>query len=427
MSFRELLGELEQEDELIHMEEEIFPKYEIAAELEDSKDPLLFENVKNHEMNVAGNIYGARELIARGLGIEKDEIIESMRKALSKPVEPKKVPKGPVQEVVETEVDLNEIPILTHFEKDGGPYVTSSVLIGKDSHGVRNLSFHRMLKIDQNKFTLRLVPRDLNRMFKDSEAEGEDLEVAAAIGVGPEIALAAATSPAYGEDEYGIAGNLSDELELTDCESIDLEVPARAEMVLEGKLLARERAPEGPFADITGTYDAVRQQPVFKVERITRREDAIYQALLPGSSEHKLLMGTPREPVIFEEVDKVAKAKNVVLTDGGCGWLHGIVSIEKDGEDEGRKTIEAAYRGHSSLKHVVVVDDDIDIYDSKEVEWAIATRARADRDTIIKSDVEGSSLDPTADPETRLGSKMGIDATKHEEDPGEFERAYIPK
>jgi len=239
--------------------------------------------------------------------------------------------------------------------------------------------------------------------------------------------LASATSPSYGTDEYEIANNLSKELELTKCQSVDLEAPAEAEIVMEGRLLAEERAPEGPFADITGTYDAVRQQPVFEVDLITRREDSIYPALLPGSPEHQLLMGMPREPIIYEEVDKIAGAEDVALTPGGCGWLHSVVSIDKQKDNEGEKAIQAAFEGHSSLKHVVVVDKDIDIHDQQEVEWAIATRVRPDRDVVIKSEVKGSSLNPTADSETRLGSKMGIDATKDLENKQEFERAQIPE
>jgi len=264
-------------------------------------------------------------------------------------------------------------------------------------------------------------------MFKKSEEEGESLEVAAVTGVHPGVALAAATSPSYEVDEYGIAENLYPELKLAKCDTVGVEIPARAEIAFEGRLLAEKRAPEGPFADITGTYDAVRQQPVFKVDQITRRKDAIYQAILPGNSEHQLLMGMPREPQIYKEASEIAEVQNVVLTPGGSGWLHAIVSISKQGADEGGKTIEAAFRAHSSLKHVVVVDEDIDIYDSENVEWAIATRARADRDVVIKSDVEGSSLDPTADPKTRLGSKMGIDATKNLEESEKFERAHIPR
>lgn len=427
MNFREFLNELEDAGKLEHVEEEFSTEYEIASKLRGCEEALLFENVAEHDMKAAGNIFGTRERIARGLGIERDQLINVLKGSLSDLREPGRTSNAPAQEIVDEEFNLMRIPILKHYEKDGGPYMTASILVAEDENGKRNLSFHRMQLIDDDKFTVRLVPRDLHRMFMKAEGEGRSLEVAAFLGVHPGVALAAATSPPYDVDEYGIAANLTKGLELTECHTIDLEVPARAEIVLEGRLLAGERAPEGPFADITGTYDAVRDQPVFKVNCVTKRRDAVYQAILPGGSEHQLLMGMPREPSIFEEVDKVAEAKNVILTPGGCGWLHAFVSINKQEEGDGRRAMEASFRAHPSLKHVVIVDDDVDIYDSEEVEWAIATRFRADRDVVIKSDVEGSSLDPTADPETRLGSKMGMDATKDLDDPERFERAHIPQ
>lgn len=427
MSFRDFLNELERNGELARVEYEVSPKYELAAELKETENTLLFENVSGHEMKVAGNVYGSRKKIATGIGTDRDQLIKTMKDALSNLSEPELTSEAPVKEIVETEVNLQKYPILKHFEKDGGPYVTSSILIAKNSEGKRNLSFHRMQLIDRDKFAVRLVPRDLYKMFKKSEEKGKSLEVAAVMGVHPGVALAAATSPPYEVDEYGIAKNLSPELKLTKCDTVGLEIPAQAEIAFEGRLLAEKRVSEGPFADITGTYDAVRQQPIFKVDQITRRKNAIYQAILPGNPEHQLLMGMPRELLIYNEVNEITKVKNVVLTPGGSGWLHAIISISKQEAEDGRKTIEAAFRAHSSLKHVVVVDEDIDIYDSKDIEWAIATRARADRDVIIKSDVEGSSLDPTADPKTRLGSKMGIDATKNLEESEKFERAHIPK
>lgn len=427
MSFRKFLNELEEADELERVKEEVSPKYEIASKLDKSEKALLFQKVSGSEMKVVGNIFGSRERISRGLGIEKSQLISRMRNSLESKKNPELVSDAPAQEIIEEEVDLDKIPILKHFEKDGGPYVTSSIIVAKDSEGKRNLSFHRLLLLDKKRFTIRLVPRDLHNMFKEAKDGGNPLEVAAFLGVHPGVALAAATSPPYEIDEYKIAKYLSKELKLTSCKKVGLEVPAHSEIVLEGKLMAGDRAPEGPFADITGTYDAVREQPVFKVDLITRREDTIYPALLPGSTEHQLLMGMPREPLIFEEVSKVAKTTDVALTPGGCGWLHAVVSIDKKNPEDGKKAIESSFRAHSSLKNVVIVDDDIDIYSPQEIEWAIATRARADRDVVIKSEVRGSSLDPTADPETRLGSKMGIDATKDLNEPEKFERAHIPE
>jgi UbiD family decarboxylase len=171
---------------------------------------------------------------------------------------------------------------------------------------------------------------------------------------------------------------------------------------------------EGPFLDLTETMDFVRQQPVIEIDCITHRRDAIYQALLPGKLEHKLLMGMPKEPTILAAVNEACECRDVAITPGGASWLHAVVSIVKRGPEDGRRAIEAAFKGHGSLKHVIVVDDDINIHDPAEVEWAIATRFQADHGLAVMSDQPGSSLDPSATHvpgiKTRT-AKMGLDAT----------------
>ena len=171
---------------------------------------------------------------------------------------------------------------------------------------------------------------------------------------------------------------------------------------------------EGPFIDLTGTLDFVRQQAVIEIDCVTHRRNPIYHALLPGRGEHKTLMGMPREPTIYSEVSRECDCRNVFITPGGNSWLHAVVQIEKHHPDDGLNAIDAAFRGHTSLKHVVVVDTDINLFDVSEVEWAIATRFQADRDLVVRSDQPSSSLDPSATHvpggKTRT-SKMGLDAT----------------
>jgi UbiD family decarboxylase len=192
-----------------------------------------------------------------------------------------------------------------------------------------------------------------------------------------------------------------------------MEVPADTEFVLEGRI-TKITTKEGPFLDLTETYDKVREQPVIEIKRITRRKDAIFHALLPGKGEHKILMGMPREPTIFNEVNKVCRCKNVLVTPGGASWLHAVVQITKQNEEDGRKALEAAFKGHGSLKHCVVVDDDINIYDLNEVEWAIATRFQADKNLAVMPNQPGSSLDPSGDlteGKKAMTCKAGFDAT----------------
>jgi len=188
-----------------------------------------------------------------------------------------------------------------------------------------------------------------------------------------------------------------------------------------------EWADEGPFIDVTGTYDIVRKQRIIEINCITMRKDPIFQQILPGGSEHRFLMGTPREAMIFKEVSKVCKVLDVRLTNGGCNWLHCAIRIRKGDEDDGRRAIEAAFKAHGSLKHVIVVDEDIDISNPSEVEWALATRTQLDKDLILKPGEFGSSLDPSADQVTRRTCKAGVDATiPLDRDRGKFMRVKIP-
>lgn len=207
--------------------------------------------------------------------------------------------------------------------------------------------------------------------------------------------------------------NALQKLELVKCKTIDIEVPKDCEIVLEGRI-TKEMTTEGPFLDLTGIVDKSRQQPIVEIKCITHRKNPIYQTILAGKNEHKFLMGLPKTPTIFNEVNKVCECKDVYITPGGCSWLHAVVQIKKKNPDDGKKAIQAAFIGHKSLKHCVIVDDDINIYDPHDVEWAIATRFQADKNAVILSNQPGSSLDPSGDlteGKKAVTSKMGLDAT----------------
>jgi UbiD family decarboxylase len=342
--------------------------------------------------------------------VSADRLLFVLAEALENPSEPRLVARAACQQVIEPDVDLEQLPILTHAARDGGPYVTAGALIVRDpDHGV-NMAIHRLMQIDRNSFTARLVEnRGTHTAWKKSEG---DLPVAICIGLPLHVLLAAAMSPARGVDELHIAQALAP-TPLVRCRSNDLWVPAESEWVLEGRLTHKMTA-EGPFIDLTETYDIVRLQPVIEIDRITHRRDPIYQALLPGLAEHKLLMGLPREPTIYAAVNKVCSCLNVCLTGGGMNWLHAVVQIEKNDPEDGARAIAAAFEGHRSLKHVVVVDVDVDPFDPDQVEWAIATRFQADRDLLVFCDQPSSSLDPSAHQvpgRKARTAKMGLDAT----------------
>jgi len=411
MSLRDFLQLAKASEKLVTVEEEADRHLEIAAMAArlDGR-PLLFKNVHGYDIPVVIGVCGDRELMARSLGVERVALLSTLTRALEHPEPPPLVTDAPCQQVVERDVDLNRIPILTHLPGDGGPYVTSGVAIVKDRDFGRNMSFHRLMQIGPNRFAARIV-EGRGTATALSKTSGS-LEIAICIGVSPAVLLAAAMSPPQGVDELSIANALRP-TPLVRCKTVNLEVPADAEFVLEGRI-TREMAAEGPFPDLTETWDIVRQQPVIEIQCVTHRADPIYHALLPGKSEHKLLMGMPREPSIFAEVNKVADCRNVLVTPGGTSWLHAVVQIHKEGEEDGKKAIAAAFRGHGSLKHVVVVDEDIDIHNPADVEWAIATRFQAAADLVVLQGEPGSSLDPSAlhvpGQKSRTG-KMGLDAT----------------
>lgn len=405
MSLRKFLDELEKEGNLKRIIKMVDPNIEIAGILsENDTTTVIFEDVKDSSYRLVGGICSSRENFAKAFGIEKDELLRYILDAIENPKEPEIVKKAPCQDVVESNVDLSGLPILTHNNKEMGPYITAGVFIAQDPEYGSNLSFHRASPITKKKLVARICQRDLYHYIE--RAKGE-LPVAISIGNHPSVLLAAGISLRIEVNELEIANSLYP-LDIVKCKTNDIYVPADSEIVLEGKI-TKERHEEGPFVDITGTYDIVREEPVIEINCITHRKNAVYQALLPSSSEHKLLMGMPKEPVIYRQVNKVCNCKDVILTKGGCSWLHGIVKIDKRNKDDGKKAINAAFKAHGSLKHVVVVDDDINIHNKEEVEWAIATRFQAGKYLVMKRE-KGSSLDPSAD-EDRTTYKVGIDAT----------------
>lgn len=411
MSLRELLSKMEQLGLVKTIATPVAPYLEAARLIHRLEgQPVLLRAPRDSSYPIVAGICASRELMALGLGVPKERLLFRLAEALQNPVSPPMVSDAPCQQVIEPSVNLSSLPVLTHLPGDGGPYVTAGVAVIKDPDYGRNTAFHRLMLLDEHRFAVRIVEgRGTETAFRKA---GGDLEMAVAIGNDLPVLLAAAMSPPKGVDELAIAHALGP-TPLVKCRTVDLEVPAEAEIILEGKL-KHELVPEGPFLDLTETIDLVRQQPIFEVQCITHRQDAMYQALLPGGQEHKLLMGVPREPTIYAEVNEVCPCVNVLITPGGASWLHAVVQIRKENPDDGGKAIRAAFRGHSSLKHVVIVDEDINIYDPHEVEWAIATRFQADHDLVILMDQPSSSLDPSAlhlPGRKARTSKMGLDAT----------------
>ena len=379
----------------------------------NGEKPIFFEKVKESSIPVVAGLVSSKELICRSLGITKEQLLPKLLDAIEHPVAPNMVTEAPCQEVVESgaDVDLTKLPIMRYTSQDGGRYIASAVSVVKDPEtGVRNMCFHRLLLLDKNHFVARIVERRGTDTIL-AKAGGE-IDIAICLGNSTATLLAAATSLPMGVDELGMA-NALERTDLVKCKTVDIEVPADAEFVFEGRI-TKEKAAEGPFLDLTGIVDRTRQQPVIEIKCVTHRKNPIYQTILAGRNEHKFLMGMPKEPTIYKEVGKVCQVKDVYITPGGCSWLHAVIQIKKQHPDDGRKAIDAAFKGHGSLKHCVVLDEDINIYDPHDVEWAIATRFQADKNAVILSNQPGSSLDPSGDlseGKKATTAKAGLDAT----------------
>ncbi len=426
MGFREYLKKLDEDGRLRKVDVEVSKKLEISGILKEMEPtPVMFNNVKESEFRVVGNMICTKNVIASYFGVSPADLIPMLSKAISEYSEPEVISKAPCQEVIESSVDLDKLPILFHCEKDGGNYISSAVVITRDPDYGQNMDFHRAMQFSKDKLSTRIVR---GRHFHTFLEKNGELEVAFCIGNTPNILIAGATSVDIGVDELYIA-NALEPINIVKANSVDLLIPAEAEFVLEGRVYLEEKHSEGPFVDLTETYDIVREEPVFEVKKITHRKDAIWQALLPGALEHKILMGMPREPTIFNEVNKAGvKCLDVNVNPGGCSWLHAIVQIDKKSEEDGKMAIEGAFTGHTSCKHVFIVDKDINIYDPLSVEWAMATRFQGDVRMVIKDKEPGSSLDPSAELGTKMTTKIGFDLTKPLVAKGKsFDIAEFPK
>ncbi len=428
MNLRAFIEHARQAGDLVEIKQSVDPYLEMAGLIHalDGR-PVLFHDVLRPGVRAAAGIYSRREYFTRALELTPAELLPRLTTVLGCPTPPPVVQEAPCHHVVNHAPDLNTLPILTHLPHDGGPYLSASIVAANDPDHGRNLSYHRMMVTGPRHMVARVVEnRGLHTAWRRTT---EDLPIAILLGSSAAVALAASMAPPPDVDELAIAHAL-DPTPTVRCITNEIEVPADTEIVLEGRL-THTLAPEGPFLDLTETPDPVRRQPVIEIDCITHRANPIYQALLPGKLEHKMLMGMPREPTIFAAVNDVCPCHDVYITPGGTSWLHAVVQITPQGPEDARRAIEAAFLGHGSLKHVVIVDKDIAITDPAEVEWAIATRFQASRDLYVFEDRPGSSLDPSAvhvAGQKSRTAKMGLDATIPWGEPREdFLRAPYPK
>ena len=409
MAFRDLLAGA------IEINEEISVNHGMLNHSKSiNHEAVVFNNITEAEgMRSAINVL-ARDRLCSIFEISPGELIDILAWAMKNPTEPEVVSKenSPVFENKQEITDLTKIPIPWHYPEDRGRYQSASVIIA-EYDGIRNMSFHRQFLRDANHCVSRFVPRHLRTMTDKARTNGDEINIAVVNGPDATVLLAAAMSFTHDLDELTVAAALHQRLHGKPLQLVTLpngiQVPADSEFAMEARITLQDDD-EGPYVDITGTVDDVRQEPLIEYDAVYHRNQAIFHALIPAEVEHRTLMGLPRAPTIKAAVNAVVPCTDVYMTDGGSGWLSAVVAIEPQKEGDGLAAIHAALGGHGSMKQVTVVDTDIDCSNPVRVEWALMTRWQPDKDTLILSKQKGSSLDPSRDVDG-LTSKIGIDAT----------------
>lgn len=425
---RSFIDRLENEgpEELLHIRKPVRPEHELTSllmELESSgRFPTLFvQEVQGFSMPVITNLHATRSRLAMALDVDAADLVEEYRRRERRPVPPALVEDGPVKEAVRTgaEVDLGEIPLLTHFDISTAPYLTAGIVVARDPlSGVRNLSFNRAMMVARNRLRMHLAPgMHLGRCQRNAEERGEPLDIAFIVGVHPAFAIGALSLAAFDVDEYDVIGGMMEQpVPLVRCESVPLEVPAQAEMILEGRILPNVREEEGPFGEFTGHAVGVRRNHVAEITGVTLRQRPLYQDIFTGHSEQRLMGSIPREAAIFRAVKAVAAgARAVHMPPSGCSRFHCYLSLDKRSDGEVRNAVLAAMATDLYLKLVIVVDGDVDVYNERDVMWAVANRVQADADTLIIPRCQGSETDPSSG-EGGMTARMVIDATRKRKD-----------
>ena len=433
IDLRHFLGVLSRHGELLRVADEVDLRYEVCEFLRQAdraRGPALsFERVKGHSMKVVGNLVGTKRRLALAFGLRsEDKLLEIYRKRRGARGKPRRVKDGPVKEVVlrnSKQVDLNALPIPIYHEEDAGPYITCGILTAKDPEtGLRSMGLHRLQVKDSRHLGIHLANPPISRFVAKAEENNRPLDVAISLGVHPILLLASIVSSPT-EDKVAIAGNLlGSPLALTKCETSDVDVPAHAEVVIEGKILPKVREPEGPFGETSGYYFS-DQSHAIEVTAITHRKDPILQALHPTSQEVALLCGPAGEAEIAQMLREKGFAVADLALSAPSGRTHVVVSLKKRHDSDPKQLLHFLLAGVPYIKHAVVVDDDVNVQDPGDVEWAIATRVQGDADLVIISNLRARSIDPSKK-EGMFTAKVGVDATVPIAERHRFKRIGVP-
>ena len=421
---RSFIAELEASspENVARVTKQISPRYEMSAVLTHlerrKRFPLLiFENPDNGQAPVVINAQASRRLMSIALQCKPEELARVFSERQSKPLPPVEMINAPVHEVVKTgdEIDLKEVPVLTHYDVNAAPYITAGIVVAADPDtGARNTSYNRLMMAGPRELRIFMaVGRHLWTLHNKLERRNEPLPIAIVIGVHPLFSLGAQALTPANEDEYAVIGGMMNEpLRLVRAKTVSILVPADAEMIIEGQIMPNVRRVEGPFGEFTGHAVPQDQRQVIEVTAITHRQNYIFQDIHAGYTEHKLMGAVPREAALLKAVRlAVPTVTNVCMPVSGNCRFHAYISISKRAPGQAKNALCAAFAADMLLKHAVVVDEDIDVFDEEQVLWAISNRFQADRGLVVIANAQGSELDPSAGP-GGVNAKMGLDATK---------------
>jgi len=430
-SLREWLDHLGARDRLAVLKPGIGLKFDLAAYAKrlDGQRATFFPQPGGHSIPVVSGLVSDRGWMAEAMGVEPADMLTRFQEAALEPVPCRETTAAPAQEVVHRQVDLlKQLPLPTHNEHDGGPYISAGLMITRNPRtGKQNVTIHRCQVNGPDRLGVLLLPRHTHAFFEMAEEAGQPLDAAIVVGIDPLTLLASQAIVPLDQDELEIAGALQGRpLPVVKCLNSEIRVPAEAEIVIEGRFLPNVRELEGPFGEFPQYYGPRAKRHVMEVTAVTHRKDAIFHTIVGGGLEHLLLGAIPKEATLLAHLKRnFPNVLDVHLSPGGVMRYHLFVKIKKRQEGEAKNVMMGAFAGSFDLKQVVVVDEDVDIHNPTEVEWAVATRFQADRDLLVVPESQGSKLDPST--RDGVGAKMGIDATKPVAAPEmTFKRIRVP-
>jgi 2,5-furandicarboxylate decarboxylase 1 len=428
---RDFISRLRNTGDLLSIRTPLDPKYEIStvfSELGKREGPaILVENVKGYKFPVVGNLLGTKKRLSLALGVDPETLVESAIPKLEKRLSPVLVSDSSQRVVItkKEKIDLLKLlPILTHYSKDSGPYITSGITSARDPrNGNIGRGLHRMEVRGKNTLGISLLNPPLSEIYAQHKIENKKMKVATVIGVDPAILLAAVFKIPRGVDKLSVAGGLKGEpIPLVKAETVDLDIPAHAEIVIEGVIDPKGKELDGMLGESSGYYMTFPKSPTIFITGITYRKEACFHAIIPWALEVDHLLsfihGIDFIPKMKREFPSIQKIHMVPKTFGS----HVVMSMDTDHKGEIRRALTLAL-SFTNVKKAVVVDGDVEVEEDHEVEWAIATRFQGDRDLIVIPEVRGQPIDPSSK-EGFLTTKIGMDATRPKKEG--FEKVDVP-